>query len=103
MGESDIRMEATAKATRCRSAAWGGQPCNLKGGCPFGRTPPQKPSELRSMCKDVTAEMWEDAMQNKCFAQSLKSLCFAIGGTPVAGWVEEADRAAKAGRVVTYE
>lgn len=103
MGESDVRMEATAKAIRCRSAAWGGQPCNPKGGCPFGRTPPQKPSELRSMCKDVTPEMWVDAMQSKCLAQSLKSLCFAIGGTHVAGWVEEAERAARKGRVVKYE
>lgn len=103
MGESDIRMEATAKAIRCRSAMWGGQPCNPKGGCPFGRKPPQKPSELRSRCKDVTPEMWEDAMQSKCFAQSLKSLCFFLGGTHVAGWVEEAERAAKEGKVVKYE
>lgn len=59
MTEAD---ETTAKAIRCRSAAWGGQPCNPKGGCPFGRTPPQKPSELRGMCKDVTAEMWAEAL-----------------------------------------
>ena len=44
---------------------WGGQPCNPKGGCPFGRTPPQKPSELRSMCKDVTAEMWESFLKKE--------------------------------------
>ena len=54
-----VGIEAEAKAIRCRSAAWGGQPCNLKGGCPFGRKPPQKPSERHHMCKDVTAEMWE--------------------------------------------
>ena len=101
MGESDIRIEATAKAIACRSAMGGGQPCNPKGGCPFGRKTPQKPSELH--CKDVTAEMWEDAMQNKCFAQSLKSLCFFLGGTHVAGWVEEAERAAWKGMVVKYE
>ena len=65
MGESDIRMEATAKAIRCRSAAWGCQPCNPKGGCPFGRTPPQKPSELRGMCKDVTAEMWAEVLKKE--------------------------------------
>ena len=38
-----------------------------------------------------------------CLAQSLKNLCFAIGGTHVAGWVEEAERAAREGKVVKYE
>ena len=38
-----------------------------------------------------------------CLAQSLKSLCFAIGGSHVAGWVEEAERAAREGRIVKYE
>jgi hypothetical protein len=47
--------------------------------------------------------MWEEAMQSRCFAQSLKSLVFSIGGTHVAGWVEEAERAAKEGRIVKYE
>ena len=56
MTEAD---EAKAKAIQCRSAWWGYLPCQLGGGCPFGRLPPQRPSELRSMCKDVTAEMWE--------------------------------------------
>ena len=37
------------------------------------------------------------------FAQSLKSLCFFLGGTHVAGWVEEAERAAREGKVVKYE
>ena len=60
-----VSIEAEAKAIRCRSAAWGGQPCNPKGGCPFGRTPPQKPSELRGMCKDVTAEMWESFLKKE--------------------------------------
>ena len=98
MTETD---EATAKANRCRRAMWGGQPCNLRDGCPFGRTPPQRPSELH--CEDVTPEMWAEAMQSKFFAQSLKSLCFAIGGTQVAGWVAEAERAARKGWVVKYE
>ena len=57
------RDEAQAKAIRCRSAMWGGQPCNLKGGCPFGRKPPQKPSELRSLCTDVTVEMWGEVLK----------------------------------------
>ena len=98
MTETD---EATAKAIRCRRAMWGGQPCSPKGGCPFGRKPPQRPSELH--CEDVTPEMWEEAMQSRCFAQSLKSLAFFIGGTHVAGWVEEAERAAREGRTVKYE
>jgi len=38
-----------------------------------------------------------------CLAQSLKSLCFAIGGSHVAGWVEEAERAAWKGMVIRYE
>ena len=36
-------------------------------------------------------------------AQSLKSLAFHIGGTHVAGMVEEAERAARQGKVVRYE
>ena len=63
MGESDIRVEATAKAIRCRIAAWGGQPCNPKGMCLFGRKPPQTPSELH--CEDVTPEIWEAAMKKE--------------------------------------
>ena len=38
-----------------------------------------------------------------CLVQSLKNLCFAIGGTHVAGWVEEAEQAAREGKVVRYE
>ena len=38
-----------------------------------------------------------------CLSQSLKSLCFALGGSHVAGWVEEAERAARQGKVVKYE
>ena len=38
-----------------------------------------------------------------CLIDSLKSLCFHIGGTYVAGMVEEAERAARQGRVVKYE
>ena len=40
---------------------------------------------------------------NRCLVQSLKGICFAIGGTHVAGWVEEAERAARQGRVVKHE
>lgn len=36
-------------------------------------------------------------------AQSLKSLAFFLGGSHVAGMVEEAERAAKEGRVIRYE
>ena len=42
-------------------------------------------------------------LDTACFAQSLKSLCFFLGGTHVAGWVEEAERAARQGKVVKYE
>ena len=38
-----------------------------------------------------------------CLIDSLKSLVFSIGGTHVAGMVEEAERAARQGRVVKYE
>lgn len=38
-----------------------------------------------------------------CLISSLKSLAFSIGGTHVAGWVEEAENAARQGKVVKYE
>ena len=38
-----------------------------------------------------------------CLINSLKSLVFSIGGTHVAGLVEEAERAARKGQVVRYE
>ena len=60
-----VSIEAEAKAIRCRNAMWGGQPCNPMGGCPFGRKPPQKPSELRSKCKDVTVEMWDEVLKKE--------------------------------------
>ena len=41
--------------------------------------------------------------QATCLIASLKSLAFSIGGTHVAGWVEEAERAARQGKVVKYE
>ena len=44
-----------------------------------------------------------EAQVNEKLVQSLKSLCFFIGGTHVAGWVEEAERAAREGKVVKYE
>ena len=102
MEESDLCIEAVANARRCRNAMWWCLPCHPSWrGCPFGRRPPQSPSEMH--CEDVTPEMWAEAMQSKRLAQSLRSLCFAIGGTHVAGWVEEAERAAREGKVVKYE
>lgn len=44
-----------------------------------------------------------EAQVNEKLVQSLKSLVFFIGGTHVAGWVEEAERAAREGKVVRYE
>lgn len=44
-----------------------------------------------------------EAQVNEKLVQSLKSLAFFIGGTHVAGWVEEAERAAREGKVVRYE
>lgn len=88
---ADVDIEAIANAKRCSNAMWGWLPCQPSWrGCPFGRKPPQKSSEHH--CEDVTPEMWAEAVQSKCLAQSLRSLCFAIGGTHVAGWVEEAEK-----------
>jgi hypothetical protein len=53
--------------------------------------------------KQFRRERFREAVANRCLVQSLKSLCFAIGGTHVAGWVEEAERAAREGRTVKYE
>ena len=50
-----------------------------------------------------TTKTQAPTLDTYAFAQSLKSLCFAIGGTHVAGWVEEAERAAREGKVVRYE
>ena len=56
------------------------------------------------MSKTAEAERKErQAQVNEKLVQSLRSLCFAIGGTHVAGWVEEAERAAKEGRAVNFE
>lgn len=44
-----------------------------------------------------------EAQVNEKLVQSLKSLAFFLGGTHVAGWVEEAERAAKEGKVIRYE
>ncbi len=56
------------------------------------------------MSKTAEAERKErQAQVNEKLVQSLKSLCFAIGGTHVAGWVEEAERAAREGRTVNFE
>lgn len=42
-------------------------------------------------------------LDTEALAQSLKSLAFFLGGTHVAGLVEEAEQAAREGRVVKYE
>ncbi len=56
------------------------------------------------MSKTAETERKErQAQVNEKLVQSLKSLCFAIGGTHVAGWVEEAERAAREGRTVNFE
>jgi hypothetical protein len=57
--------------------------------------------------EDAPDVVWRRAkipnLDTGCLAQSLTSLCFALGGTHVAGWVEEAERAAWKGMVVKYE
>jgi hypothetical protein len=62
--------------------------------------PDEEPDEEPEMVWRKTRAPFFDA---GCLAQSLKSLCFALGGTHVAGWVEEAERAAWKGMVVRYE
>ena len=39
----------------------------------------------------------------ECLISSLRSLAYSIGGTHIAGWVEEAERAAREGKVIRYE
>lgn len=57
--------------------------------------------------EDEQELVWRKAkiptLDTGALAQSLTSLCFALGGTHVAGWVEEAERAAWKGMVVKYE
>jgi hypothetical protein len=57
--------------------------------------------------EDAPDVVWRKAkiptLDTGALAQSLTSLCFALGGTHVAGWVEEAERAAWKGMVVKYE
>lgn len=60
MTETD---EATAKAVSCRRAWWGYRPCQPGGDCPFGRTPPQRPSDPH--CTDVTVEMWAEVLKKE--------------------------------------
>ena len=57
-------------------------------------------AECEAWVQQFRRERFREAVANKCLAQSL---CFAIGGTHVAGWVEEAERAAREGKVVKYE
>ena len=59
--------------------------------------------ECKAWVQQFRRERFRESVANKCLAQSLRSLCFAIGGTHVAGWVEEAERAAREGKVVKYE
>ena len=65
--------------------------------------------KARIVCEDkeqpdvVWRKTDKPTLDTGAFAQSLKSLCFFLGGTHVAGWVEEAERAAKEGKVVRYE
>ena len=61
MAESDICIDARAKAIACRSAWWGYRPCQPGGTCPFGRKTPQKPSDPH--CTDVTVEMWAEVLK----------------------------------------
>lgn len=58
---NDVDIEAIANAKRCRIALWGWLPCQPSRGCPFGRKPPQKPSEHH--CEDVTPMMWHEALE----------------------------------------
>ena len=61
---ADVDIEAVANAKRCRMALWGWLPCQPSWrGCPFGRTPPQRPSEHH--CEDVTSMMWHEVLQKK--------------------------------------
>lgn len=60
-------------------------------------------AECKAWVQQFRRERFREAVANKCLAQSLRNLCFAIGGTHVAGWVEEAERAAREGKVVKYE
>ena len=57
--------------------------------------------------EDEQELVWRKAkiptLDTGALAKSLKSLCFFLGGSHVAGMVEEAERAAKEGRVVHYE
>lgn len=57
--------------------------------------------------EDAPDVVWRKAkiptLDTGALAQSLTSLCFALGGTHVAGWVEEAERAAWKGMVIRYE
>ena len=59
--------------------------------------------ESKQKQEQATSKAQAKKLDTDAFAQSLKSLCFAIGGTHVAGWVEEAERAAREGRVIKYE
>ena len=59
--------------------------------------------ESKQKQEQTTSEAQAKTLDTEAFAQSLKSLAFFLGGTHVAGWVEEAERAAREGKVVMYE
>lgn len=61
LSSDDVDIKAVAGAKRCRNAMWGWLPCQPSRGCPFGRKPPQKPSEHH--CEDVTPMMWHEALE----------------------------------------
>lgn len=59
--------------------------------------------ESKQKPEQATGKSQTQTLDTDAFAKSLKSLCFFLGGTHVAGWVEEAERAAREGKVVKYE
>ena len=65
--------------------------------------------KARIVCEDeekpdvVWRKMNVPTLDTEAFAKSLKSLAFFLGGTHVAGLVEEAEQAAWKGMVVKYE
>ena len=78
-----------------------------KDGRPYAMTVEESWLEPEDEPEDEQELVWRKAkiptLDTGALAQSLTSLCFALGGTHVAGWVEEAERAAWKGMVVKYE
>ena len=68
ISSADVKLwhrEAKANAVECRGAFWGYKPCQRAWDriCPFGRKPPQKPSDPH--CEDVTVEMWDEVLKKE--------------------------------------